>query len=584
MGRAMSNSPTGSPKFANIETLSQSDEIALQTVVETVASQKSQWANTSCSARIKLLDELLESLRSVAKDWVAAGCRAKGYEIGTPPEGEEWLTGPCLVARNVRLLRDSISQIDTTGKPKLPGKPYARPDGQVVAPAFPTGLFDRILFMGFKADVWMQPDVNLDQVSETMAVAYQANQPREGSVCLVLGAGNVSSIGPMDALYKLFVENQVVVLKMNPVNEYLTEHFNIALEPLIRSGYLKIVTGGSETGKFLCEHPHIDEIHITGSDKTHDAIVYGSGAEGETQKLNRQPICKKRVTSELGNVSPVIVVPGNWSKSDISFQAQNVASMLCNNAGFNCNAVRLLVLHDQWTQKSEFLDALKKVFAGIPVRKAYYPGAADRYKRFTEHRSEVDKVGQGDSERLPWAIVRNLDPADANEICFNTEAFCCVMGETSLPGPSTSEFIANAVSYCNKNVWGSLNTSIIIHNKTRKQPAVADALDRAIADLEYGTVAINHWAGVNYGLTSTTWGAFPGHPTHDIRSGTGVVHNSYMFGRPQKTVLHGPFRPFPKPVWFSTHRNTHKLGPAFFNFQCSPSWFNLPAVLINAIG
>jgi len=38
---------------------------------------------------------------------------------------------------------------------------------------------------------------------------------------VVLGAGNVSSIGPMDTLYKLFAEGQVVILKMNPVNEYL---------------------------------------------------------------------------------------------------------------------------------------------------------------------------------------------------------------------------------------------------------------------------------------------------------------------------------------------------------------------------
>ena len=32
----------------------------------------------------------------------------------------------------------------------------------------------------------------------------------------------------------------------------------------------------------------------------------------------------KRITSELGNVSPLFIVPGKWSKSDMAFQARNV--------------------------------------------------------------------------------------------------------------------------------------------------------------------------------------------------------------------------------------------------------------------
>ena len=35
------------------------------------------------------------------------------------------------------------------------------------------------------------------------------------------------------------------------------------------------------------------------------------------QKLNNKPI-----TSELGNVTPIIVHPGKWSTSDIKYQAK----------------------------------------------------------------------------------------------------------------------------------------------------------------------------------------------------------------------------------------------------------------------
>ena len=42
-----------------------------------------------------------------------------------------------------------------------------------------------------------------------------------GQVSLVLGAGNQTPVACMDILHKLFVDDAVVVCKMNPVNEYL---------------------------------------------------------------------------------------------------------------------------------------------------------------------------------------------------------------------------------------------------------------------------------------------------------------------------------------------------------------------------
>ena len=53
-----------------------------------------------------------------------------------------------------------------------------------------------------------------------MAAFYRERGPH-GGVALVLGAGNVNSIPPLDALYRLIARGQVVLLKMNPVNDYL---------------------------------------------------------------------------------------------------------------------------------------------------------------------------------------------------------------------------------------------------------------------------------------------------------------------------------------------------------------------------
>jgi acyl-CoA reductase-like NAD-dependent aldehyde dehydrogenase len=572
----------GSPQFAAQDGLSPQDLSDAKDLIGQLALSKRTWSGTTCRQRIDLLDQTIRSLARVADRWVAASCRAKGHAPGTSASGEEWLAGPCIVARNLRLLRQSLQDIQKYGEPKLPGKVRARSGGGLVAPVFPTGLFDRLLFTGFSAEVWMDPEVSLEQLPKTMAVAYKESRP--ASICLVLCAGNVSSIGPMDALYKIFVENQVVLLKMNPVNDYLTPILEKALEPLIEAGTLRIVNGGIAMARYLCSSDGIDSIHITGSDKTHDAIVFGAGAEGVRRKQQRQPINSRPITSELGNVSPVIVVPGPWRPGDLRFQAENVASMLINNAGFNCNSARVLITHRQWDQQAEFMDQLERTFARVPTRKAYYPGAALRHEAFTKGREGVVTIGDSTADTLPWTLIRDVDTDDLDEMCYRAESFCSVLAESRLAASSVASFIQHAVEFANDRIWGTLNATLIVHPATCRDSTNRKSVEDAIAKLRYGTVAINHWAGLNFGLGSTTWGAYPGHSADDIQSGKGVVHNTYMFDRSQKTVLRGPFRPFLKPVWFATHRRVHALGPALFQFECAPSWFTLPSVAINAYG
>lgn len=45
-----------------------------------------------------------------------------------------------------------------------------------------------------------------------------------GGVSLVLGAGNQASVVSSDILFKLLHEDEVVIVKTNPVNEYIGKH------------------------------------------------------------------------------------------------------------------------------------------------------------------------------------------------------------------------------------------------------------------------------------------------------------------------------------------------------------------------
>jgi acyl-CoA reductase-like NAD-dependent aldehyde dehydrogenase len=196
-----------------------------------------------------------------------------------------------------------------------------------------------------------------------------------------LGAGNIASIAPLDVFQKLFLENQVVILKMNPVNDYLTVYLQAALKPLIDLDALRIVKGDGAAGAYLTTHSIIEELHITRAGSTHDAIVWGTGDEGETNRAANTPKNDRRFTSELGAVCPTIVVPGPWSSADLKFQAEHIATQKLHNSGFNCIACQVLIMPKGWDKTETLLNNVNAV-AQKSTRGAYYPGAADRLVAF----------------------------------------------------------------------------------------------------------------------------------------------------------------------------------------------------------
>lgn len=553
----------------------------LDAALAELAAASEPWAKVSVNDRLAILHELRRDFAEVGDRWADACRQAERLPPGSPAAGEEWLVGPYLISRNLALLEDALTDIERHGRPRIPGPVRQRPDGRTVAQVFPARVYDRLLYSGVTAEVWMRDGVTPESLPQTQALAYRDERPR-GGVCLVLGAGNVSSIGPMDALYKLFVESQVVMYKAHPLNAYLGPLMVEAFQALIDWDALRITYGGADIGSYLCAHPQIDEIHITGSDKTVEAIVFGPGDEGRKRKAERRPTNTTPISSELGNVSPVIVVPGPWSESDLAYQAENLAATLTNNAGFNCNATRVVITHEQWPARSVLLERLRRQLAATRTRYAYYPGARDRYRSFVEAHPEAERFGDAAEGHLPWTLIPGLDP-QADDICFDTEAFCSVFAESPLAADSVPDFIDQAVRFANEHLWGTLNVTLLVHPRSLDEPQVAAAVERAVADLRYGTVALNIWAAAGFALVITPWGAYPGHDIYDIQSGTGVVHNTLMFSAVEKTVLRAPFRMRPKPVWFPSHQTADDVARALATFEAEPSVWKLPAVLWPAL-
>ena len=299
--------------------------------------------------------------------------------------------------------------------------------------------------------------------------------------------------------------------------------------------------------------------------------------EQARRKAANEPLSKP-ITSELGCVTPVLVVPGPWSQADIAFQAQHVASMVAHNASFNCNAAKVVVTASGWEQQEAFLTQFHTCLAAIPQRPAYYPGAQQRYQSFLDHYPHYQALSSRTEYSIPWTVIPEVSSPG---YALTHEAFCGVVAEVSLNTVHAGEFLHQVVDFVNQEVCGTLSCVLLVHPTTAR--AYAKELDWAIAHLRYGGIGVNTWTGVNYSLGVTTWGAFPGHPLTDIGSGRGVVHNAYLFDYPQKSVVRAPFRIAPTPAWFATHKNLQQLGQRLTAFEAAPSWDKFLGVMLAAL-
>lgn len=557
-----------------------SPDARLDAALATLRARAAEWAALSVARKVEHLHALLQGVLRVAGAQVRAACAAKGLAPDTPAEGEEWLAGILPQVRTLHRLIRSAEEIRDTGTVRIPpARLRDRAGGRLALEVLPDGWDDRILFPGFRAEVRMQPGVTRENLGDHVGGAL-TRPPAEGRVALVLGAGNVAAIAPLDVVHKLFVEGRTVVLKLNPVNEYLLPYLEDTFGPLIAAGYVHVTTGGADVGAALCAHPEVDEIHVTGSEATHDAIVWGRGADAAARRARGEPLLTKAITSELGNVSPVIVIPGRWSRGDLRFHAANVATQMTQNGGFNCNAAKVLVTHAAWPQRAAFLDALRDVLRSLPPRRAWYPGARDRWQRFVDGHEHAEVLGRCTDDALAPALLLDQD-AETDVLAFREESFCCVAAETSLPGRDAAEFLRNAVAFANERLHGTLNACVLVDGATRR--ALDRDVARAIDDLRYGTVALNHWPAIAFALGGTTWGAYPGHTLADVGSGIGWVHGAWLLDRPEKSVVRGPFRVWPKPPWFVTHRNAHEVARRLVRHQAAPSLLRLPAIAWQAL-
>ena len=561
-------------------------EIAvLEAGIEALRTGARFWTGLTLRQRITLLERVREAVGAVAEEWADVAATSKGLEPGHPLRGEEWMSGPYAVLGALDGYLRTLRRLLRGGSPLDDVIMDAAPGGRIRARVFPASGTDRLLLSGFSGEVWFRPGVSEGEAVRRAGLG-QLRPGAETGIGLVLGAGNITSIPVLDVLYELLADNRVSLLKVNPTQDPLVPVFERALAPLIAPGLLRIVRGGGDVGAFLTGNEAFEHVHITGSATTFDAIVWGTGGAATRRRREGNPKLKVPITAELGGVSPIIVVPGRWTDADLRYQAEHVVTMRLHNSGHNCIAGQVVLLSKDWPQKDAFLRALRDAYSAAPERPVWYPHSSEKLTAADAAYPDAAHCGDG-TRRL---IV--TDAADAANL-EQTEYFSPVLGVVELPGLG-QEFLDTAVAHANDRLTGTLGANVLIDPET--EAALGDGFEHAIAELRYGGIAINTWTGVVFATPVLSWGAFPGHGLDDVGSGIGIVHNTDLLADVERSVLRGPFRPFPraltgggftvlpKPPWFVTSRTGTAVGEGLTRFLIDHNPLGLAATLTKAMG
>lgn len=555
-------------------------DVVLERSLTELGQGLQRWRSTDLAARAALLRRTASTVREQADDWVGTACGIKGLDPKAASAGEEWLAGPYAALWAVQSLAGTLEAL-ADGRSPVEGLRFTdAPGGRRALRVLPRRWSDRLVLSGFDVRLWFPPSTTEDDIrSGAGASARPGSGP--GGIGLVLGAGNVTAIPVLDTLHELFTHHRVVLLKLNPITDPMQPVLERALAPLLEAGVLRVVTGDGAAGAALTQHPAIDHIHLTGSAATYRAVVDGLGDRATP------------VTAELGGVSPVIVVPGTWTKRDLRFQAEHVATMRLQNNGYNCIAAQALLLSSDWPQRDDFLTELRRALQRAPKRPDYYPGSADRVGQARDtHAHSEDLDGR---VLLPDVIVG--DPA------LVTEYFAPVLAVVQLPGLG-ADFVRSAVTLAEEHLTGSLGANVIVDPVTRA--AAGRQFDDLIAGLHYGTIAVNAWTAFGFLTPEAVWGAFPDPSwsalerdgavrVDDAGSGIGQVHNSLVLDGVERTLVTGPFRPFPRsllapgrsllptPPWFVSHRRARVVGRRLVHFLGDGKLRRLPGIFWAAL-
>jgi aldehyde dehydrogenase (NAD(P)+) len=527
-----------------------------------------EYSELSDEELISLLEKTIQNIQGVAYYWATLSAEKKQI-LQKHKEGEEWLGGPFVSILTTQYYIEYLK-----GNSQLKEENYDKVSNSYKV--FPNKFIESLTFPLLKAEIRFNKSMSFKQIEE-----FRGFNQRIGSsdnVTLVLGAGNVSSIPFLDTLFHLVAKRSVILLKLNPVNDYLLPVFEKVFAEFIDRGFISVVNGNLDTSRYLTKHRSIDSIHLTGSNYTYENIVYDRQLSNKERSLSTIPkINKKPIFSELGNVTPIIIHPGKWSNSELKFQARKIATAKLNNSGFNCIAAQVIVLPKGWRSTEKLKKYVKFYLNKIGDTTSYYPGANESLDNLKTN--ENYELVNESSCSTPF-MTANLD---TEEKYSSSEVWNTTLYFKELEYSDNESFADISINYVNNELWGNLGASVLIKGSKKKNNQ--HIVNKYKNDLNYGTVAINEWSAIAFIIPTMPWGGYPGNKDNDIQSGQGYVHNAYFFESPLKGIVETNFRfsRFIDPPWFVNNKKAHRLFKNLTYYQANNSKINFIKLIFSTL-
>ncbi|MFJ9008549.1 aminobutyraldehyde dehydrogenase [Streptomyces canus] len=168
------------------------------------------------------------------------------------------------------------------------------------------------------------------------------------------------------------VTGNTIVLKTAPQTPTTTLRLaELAIEAGIPPGVFNVVTGGTDVGAALVQHPAIDMISLTGSSATGRRIA---------QSVADNP---RRLHLELGGKAPAIVL----DDADLEAAAKQLAIASAYNTGQDCTSATRVYVPQQ--KMGQLVEALGSAVADLKVGDPLDPGTVVGPLISGEHRDRV---------------------------------------------------------------------------------------------------------------------------------------------------------------------------------------------------
>lgn len=271
-----------------------------------------------------------------------------------------------------------------------------------------------------------------------------------------------------------------VVLKPAPETPLTSLFFAEIIAELLPDGVFNVVSGGTEPGAALTDHPDVDMLAFTGHDKTGEQVLK-SAANHITP-----------VMLELGGKNPDLVFPD----ADLEKAVSGVVNNVFLNSGQTCSGTERLLLHEDIYEPflSRFAAEVEELTVGDghdeqtelgPLINEEQYDKVMRYMEIAEDEgAEIYAQGQTPTdEELDggyWAPPTVFVDVDPDSRFATEEVFGPVVGVIPFSDETEGLRLANRVDY-------GLTCTVWTRDINRGH--------RLTSQLEYGVTAINCPAG-----------------------------------------------------------------------------------------